>query len=517
MVILGYSVDVPLTIVLVSCFLSASFGINTSSAGYVTRAVTITNSLASAQTNYPVEVILNTTTEIAAGKMKSDCGDIRAYNTNYVTPLVYAILNCNTTFTSVVFVVPTLATGSTTIYLTYGDSTLTTTANPSAVFDRYDLVNTTTAPTCTLTGSAVWDNVNKWLQLTPNTAVANTGVCNYAGFIPGALPNRGYKAWFDSWTGTVGTATRGQALWQYAFDSGTPSNEDITLGGVHYTVDESNTRMCYRGNLAGGACTATFTTTNAAISNGIWRSMRVTYDATTKQLFEDNTSRVLTTLGAVPVIVNTNFGLGGRTTVTRATEHRVRNLAVIKYSELVTATIGLSILPIDTIAFTIKNSTDTANFSNVCNFGDLVISAVSSCQYRLKYSTSARNGYSLQVATTGNMTNGVDTIANAAVGTGGTGGTLISPSTETYGISITPGLCTNGTNTVTPAFNPTPGNSVLFNYTVPTTVVSCNGPNVPASPDTANTVLVSQNAAISGNTLPGIYTQSVTWTAVPNY
>jgi hypothetical protein len=491
--------------------------VNTLSAGYVTRAVTITNGLAATQTNYPIETVLDTSIEIATGKMRADCGDIRAYDTNFVTPLTYAILNCNTTFTSVVFMVPSLPIGAKTTYITFGDSALATTANPGGVFDKYDLNSTTVTPSCALTGSAVWDNVNKWLQLTPSTIAANTGICNYAGFVPGTAPNRGYKAWFDSFTGTVGTATRGQGLWQYAFDSTVPSNEDNPFGGVHFTVDEGNTRMCYRAVTIGGACTATYTTTNAAISNGAWRSVKVTYDATTKQLFENNVSRVLTTLGTAPVVSNTNFGLGGRTTITRVCEHRVRNLAVIRHNELVTVSVGGNTRPVDSISFAIRNGTDTAAFSNGCDFGDLIVSAVSSCQYRLKYSTTARNGYSLQVTTSGNLTNGTDSFSNAAIGTGGGGGTLITVGTENYGVNITAGACTNGTTSLAPAFNPAGGNSVLFNPTVATTVLTCNGPNLPATNDTTNTILIDQRAAISGNTLGGLYTQSVTWTAVPNY
>ncbi|MBC7472317.1 MAG: DUF2341 domain-containing protein [candidate division SR1 bacterium] len=504
------------TFVIVLLFI-CNTNISSFSAGYITKTVTVTNSIGSIQANYPIDATFDTTTEIIAGRMKSNCGDIRVYGSDFATPLTFAFLNCNTTFTSVVFVIPSIPVGTSTYYITFGDNTLNTTATPLTVFDKYEMFTAT--PTCTLSGSAVWDSVNNWLQLTPSTAVTNAGYCNYAGYIPGVAPNRGYKVWFDTFTGTVGTATGGQAIWQYAFDNTpTPTTEDAAgLGGAHFNIDEFNARFCYNGAGAGCAGTATFATTNANIANGIWRSMKATYSQTTKELYENSTLRVSTTLGTAPTLTNTNFGFGGRTTASRAREHRMRNFALIKYNELVTLAISSNARPIDTISLTLRNSTDTANFTNLCDFGDLSIISVGSCQYRIKYSTTARNGYSIQVRTSGPLISESNNVANATAGTGGSGGTNIVANTEGYGVIITPGSCTNGTNVLATAFNPLPGNAVLFNYVSPTTVLSCDGPNIPANTDTTNTILVDQRAAISGNTLGGIYTQTVTWTVVPNY
>jgi hypothetical protein len=43
------------------------------------RAVTITNNSGSAWTNQAVEIVLNTATIVAAGKMRTDLGDIRVF------------------------------------------------------------------------------------------------------------------------------------------------------------------------------------------------------------------------------------------------------------------------------------------------------------------------------------------------------------------------------------------------------------------------------------------------------
>jgi hypothetical protein len=190
----------------------------------------------------------------------------------------------------------------------------------------------------------------------------------------------------------------------------------------------------------------------------------------------------------------------------------------MRFSELVTVAVGATnTRPTESISFTLRNAADTAAFANLCDFGTLTTAAVGSCQYRLKYSGIPRNGYSFQVRTSGNFTNGLDSFANAAVGSGGTGGTLIAAGTEGYGAAITAGSCTNGTNTLASSYNPGAGNSVSFVNTTAATVVTCNGPNLPVATDLTNTVLVTQRLAISGSTPPGLYTQTVTWTAVPNY
>jgi Domain of unknown function (DUF2341) len=499
--------------------------ISVNAVGFITRAVRITNSIGSAQTNYPVEVTLNTASEITAGRMRSDCGDIRVFASDFSTNLTYAFLNCNTISTSIVAIIPTLATGSTTIYITFGDAALTTTATPATVFDRYEMF--TAAPTCTFSGTVpVWDNINLYLVLNNATNANANGTCNYTYPAPAATI-KGYKAWFDIFTTTAagstpaGTAAAGQAIWHYAFDSAIPTNEDITSAGGHFTFDEANTRKCYtRATVSGAACVTangaspnTGAVAETTLGNGTWRSIAVKHDPVSgnKQMIQDGVLILNTTAGTAVTNTNTNFGFGGRKTTTARREHRVRRFAVMRYSDLVTTEF------LDDASFVLRNSTDTGPYTNSCDFGDLSTSSVATCQYRLKYSTSSGNGYTIQVQTSSGLTNGADVIANAAAGTGGAGGTLISAGSERYGAIITPGSCTRGTTTLANAFSPTPGNSVLFNYPTATTVLSCNGQNIPLATDTTNTTLVTLNASISTNTPAGIYTQTVTWTVVPNY
>jgi Domain of unknown function (DUF2341) len=516
-----------ITALIFGLFFSGIGSVKTQAIGAISKGVVINNTL-SAQTNYPIDVILNTTSEIAAGRMRSDCGDIRVVASDLTTNLTYAFLNCNTTYTSVVAVVPSLPLGDTTIYITFGDTALTTTQAPASVFDRYEMF--TAAPTCTANGTPVgWDSVNNYYVLTSASAANANGECNYTYPAPAATI-KGYKAWFDTLETTAagstpaGTTNPGQAMWQYAYNSTIPVNEDVTSGGGHFTIDPGNGRKCFtRAITSGAACvTANGTSPNtgavadATIGDGIWRNFMVSHDPAspatgTKRMMQNGVNILNTTAGTAVTTANTNFGFGGRKTTTRARENRVRRFAVMKYSELITARF------LDSATFAIRNSTDTADFANSCDFGNLSVSLVGSCQYRLKYSISSGNGYSIQVQTSGSLVDGAQAIANATAGTGGAGGTLITAGTENYGVTITAGSCTRGTMTTSNAFSPAAGNSVLFNYTTPTTVASCSGQNQTGATDLVNTILVDQKIAISGNTPAGVYSQTVTWTAVPSF
>lgn len=170
------------------------------------------------------------------------------------------------------------------------------------------------------------------------------------------------------------------------------------------------------------------------------------------------------------------------------------------------------------LAFVIRNSADTAD-SNTCDMGDLTVSTVGTCSYRLKVTTNARSGYSVNVQTSGNFSNGSDTFANAAAGTGGTGGTNITAGTETYGALITPGSITGsgGSVSLASAYNAGATNDVSYVNTSSATLLTANKPNNPATTDTTNTTLVRHDAATSGSTPAGLYTQTVTYTVSPSF
>jgi len=82
-------------------------------------------------TNYQIPVNLDTASLISAGKMRSDCGDIRFYDSDGATPLNYWIEGqCNSSSTLIWVKVPSIpASSKKTIYLYYGNPSYTSLSN----------------------------------------------------------------------------------------------------------------------------------------------------------------------------------------------------------------------------------------------------------------------------------------------------------------------------------------------------------------------------------------------------
>jgi hypothetical protein len=164
------------------------------------------------------------------------------------------------------------------------------------------------------------------------------------------------------------------------------------------------------------------------------------------------------------------------------------------------------------------NFDDTAN-TNVCNMGNLSVTAVSSCSYRLKVATNAQYGYTINKSTSGGFTNGAAIFPNAAVGTTGTGGTAQAAGTQLYGARIVKGSITapSGITTLNAAYDAGATNDVNYSSTAEVDLVSADKPNNPANTDVVNTSLVTHEAAIDASTPAGIYTQKVTYTVSPSF
>jgi hypothetical protein len=175
-----------------------------------------------------------------------------------------------------------------------------------------------------------------------------------------------------------------------------------------------------------------------------------------------------------------------------------------------------AIVPV-ALSFAIRNAADTAN-TNSCDMGNLSVSTVGSCSYRLKVATNAEFGYTISTVTSGNLTNGTASFPNAAVGTAGTGGTTQVAGTELYGAKINKGSVTTAGGTTTLASVYDAGtNNVLYNNTATADLVTTDKPNNPSATDTTNTTLVTHEASIAASTAAGIYTQRVMYTVTPSF
>jgi hypothetical protein len=106
---------------------------------YYRRPITITNTTSSL-TDHQVLVTLDTQSLISAGKMRTDCGDIRFTDSDGTTSLNYWLESgCNTTSTTIWVKVPSIPASSTkTIYVYYGNPSATSQSNGDNTFDFFD-------------------------------------------------------------------------------------------------------------------------------------------------------------------------------------------------------------------------------------------------------------------------------------------------------------------------------------------------------------------------------------------
>jgi hypothetical protein len=105
------------------------------------KPITIDNTKnANTLSNYQVSVTLDTASLISAGKLRSDCGDIRFTDSDGQTLLSYWIESgCNSANTKIWVKVPSIPASSTkTIYVYYGNPSATSQSNGYSTFDFFD-------------------------------------------------------------------------------------------------------------------------------------------------------------------------------------------------------------------------------------------------------------------------------------------------------------------------------------------------------------------------------------------
>ncbi len=102
------------------------------------KPVTISNS-GSTLADYQILITIDTSTLVTAGKLLSSCNDIRFSSSDGSTLLNYWIESgCNTTSTKIWIKVPSIATGSNTIYLYYNNLSATSSSSGTSTFDFFD-------------------------------------------------------------------------------------------------------------------------------------------------------------------------------------------------------------------------------------------------------------------------------------------------------------------------------------------------------------------------------------------
>ncbi len=128
-----------------------------------------------ALTDYRKVLTIDTKSLIDAGKMRSDCGDLRFWDSDGKTNLSYWLKSgCNTNNTQVVVAIPAIS-GDKTIYWCYGDSTLTSASQvlgADLAFWAKDLTGSTTVTNYTI-NTKYADIPVEFYNYTGNTTISS--------------------------------------------------------------------------------------------------------------------------------------------------------------------------------------------------------------------------------------------------------------------------------------------------------------------------------------------------------
>ena len=292
-------------------------------------------------TDYQVPVVIDTQSLILAGKLRSDCGDIRFVASDNQTLLPYFIEpgTCGTASTRIWVKVPSIpAYSSTYFFMYYGNPSATSQSTPAALF----IYETFAAqPSGTLAGSATYVSSGRYVQLTP----ATTGQSGYLYYTRVPTSPQGFYARFHFW---IGGGSGADALWLGAYDTSySGTSEDVVNGGYHFTFDEYQDRIAFTKSTVGnGNPIASAPQTD--LDNSQWRLAEVYfwYDGAKActQIFLDGAQKLYACDTQVQPNVASGTGqliFGGRTGGL-TNYHRIGNspLLVVKFHPTVTVSVG---------------------------------------------------------------------------------------------------------------------------------------------------------------------------------
>jgi hypothetical protein len=230
-------------------------------------------------TNYTVLVTVDTQSLISAGKMRSDCGDIRFGDAEtgaiYGYPYWIEEGTCNTANTRIWVKLTTIPAGSKTIYIFYGNPTATSISDGNKVFLFFD--DFSTADTSKFTyGSAycgynplsysvsngkltVWSDGASWRIL---RAIMDTGPGSWNATVVTKFNASAASYWYQNYfvqldacdQNRYGWQDNGALGWRIQMKDGTGytySNAIATLTANTWYIDEirRNSTGCFRGKI----------------------------------------------------------------------------------------------------------------------------------------------------------------------------------------------------------------------------------------------------------------------------
>lgn len=246
------------------------------------RAITLNNTAnTNSLSNYQISFTLDTASLISAGKLRSDCGDMRINASDDVTPInTFWVENCNSSTTIVWVKVPSIPASATqTIYLYYGNSAATSLSSVSQTFLR-DIPNTLADwPMHESAGTSVADATGDGYT---GTATTTTGIV--AGQFGNARSFNGSAGFIqvaNEATLPFGTSARTVCAWALT--------NSLSGTSVIFATGSTNTDQFFgigrnNADLVGFGWNDDLTAANF-FTTGTWNQVCLSYDGTTATLY----------------------------------------------------------------------------------------------------------------------------------------------------------------------------------------------------------------------------------------
>ncbi len=291
------------------------------------RKINLTEKSNNILTDYQFNVTLNTQSLISAGKMRSDCGDVRFVDSSNNELDYWVEYGCNTSSTLIWVEYSLSAYGNASIYVYYGNSTAQSQSNGTETLFLYE--DMSGPPSGSLTGSAAYVDSTVGVRLTP---VANDQL-GYLYWLKN--PGPGFYGRYETW---AGGGTGADSTWIGVHDTSVSSGrEDIVNDGYHFTVDEwtdPDERVAFTKSTTDNGPSIAEWNPVAALDDSQWHNLSVYfYNNGTRAnalIYYDGVLRVNGTDSSPQSTAGNYFFLGGRTGGS-TNEHRVRTIEIRKY------------------------------------------------------------------------------------------------------------------------------------------------------------------------------------------
>ncbi|HLE48845.1 MAG TPA: DUF2341 domain-containing protein [Patescibacteria group bacterium] len=251
------------------------------------KKISIANSSGGTLTDFQVNVSLNTSTPISAGKMQSDCDDLRITDSAGTVLTYWLESGCNSTATSVWVKIPSIPTTGITVLAYYGNPSVSSVSSGANTFLYFDDFSTDTSASYTTTSGSFAitggemnitgvSNDSAIIALTtqsPPASYTTEARMKMTTDIGGNSDSRVGLLGFQT---TVGSSTTGYVT-QFGTLSGSPSVgiEKLNVSHLATTASSYSTGTYYliKGKFASGALTATHErTTNATSTDSTYTS-----------------------------------------------------------------------------------------------------------------------------------------------------------------------------------------------------------------------------------------------------